>query len=501
MPSPSPAGAAMFSEWRRFYEGRTFSERGTFIDPASLNLPILPAPVAATSSGSSGWFMLDKQLYIGDEKNGTFAQAITRTGPAVTDLSVEPQVVCVGMGIVIIRVTYTLGVRPIESVDELSKSDCDYLVYRAHTEPPSLDVLPKQKPRENIRTSEIGFFPCGGDGEEEHFVLAYLRARLVHLQYDLHVFSSQTNTWATRPAMLEPPYPGYKGDYLVHDDDRVLTLEGGLLGWVDLWRGILLCSVLDADPVVRYIRFPAPLEGNKWMHIDNEPHQNARPVRDVTFSDGFIKLVEMEYCHSMHASAAGPYTHEGWTIVTWKRELSSDSWKQDCTAYVSTSSILPLLRHDHSFCWALDKQEMAGPLRSTHGGDVVYLMAKEYFDSNHAWAIAFTNIRESKLEGVTSFPEERHALSRLAYQPFALSKFLNTASSNCRVADVCWIPESEVSKNDPDNTMVLVEGLDPCVTVNQLKGIAAMFGELCYLRIDADKQCGLLKYVRSSVHH
>ncbi|KAF8684307.1 hypothetical protein HU200_044358 [Digitaria exilis] len=199
----------------------------------------------------------------------------------------------------------------------------------------------------------------------------------------------------------------YKGDYLVHDDDRVLTLEGGLLGWVDLWRGIRLCSVLDADPVVRYIRFPTPLEGNKWMHIDNEPHQNARPVRDVTFSDGFIKLVEMEYCHSMHASAARPCTHEGWTIVTWNRKLSSDSWKQDCSAYVSTSSILPLLRHDHSF-----------------------------------------------------------------------------------FADVCWIPESEV----------LVEGLDPCVTVNQLKGIAAMFGELCYLRIDADEQCGLVKYVSRFVH-
>lgn len=63
-----------------------FSERGTFIRPTSFNPPVLPPPDTAASvrrPGSPAWVMLDKVAYIGDRKNGTFAQAITRTGQAV----------------------------------------------------------------------------------------------------------------------------------------------------------------------------------------------------------------------------------------------------------------------------------------------------------------------------------------------------------------------------------------------------------------------------------
>jgi hypothetical protein len=120
-------------------------------------------------------------------------------------------------------------------------------------------VLPSPKPNV-FHPWEIGFCFCpgGSDGDGEDFVLAVLRLRLVHLHCNhLHVLSSKTNTWTTRLAMLEPPWPRYKDDYLVHDSDDVITLGGGLLCWVDLWRGILLCSVLDTDPVVRYVEFPS----------------------------------------------------------------------------------------------------------------------------------------------------------------------------------------------------------------------------------------------------
>lgn len=79
--------------------------------------------------------------------------------------------------------------------------------------------------------------------------------------------------------MLEPPWPGYMDDYLVHESDEVITLGGGLLGWVDLWRGILLCSVLDTDPVVHYVEFPKPMDGNMWWKYLENP---ARAIRDIT---------------------------------------------------------------------------------------------------------------------------------------------------------------------------------------------------------------------------
>ncbi|CAL4921255.1 unnamed protein product [Urochloa decumbens] len=508
-----------------------FSLRGTFIAPESFHPPVLPAPDATFSErcpSSPAWVMLDKVAYIGDQKNGSFAQAITRTGQAVgvslwltdppapshlclhlsglkvTDLWDEPTVVCLGKDIAIIRVVYNLYVRPIESAHHMGMSDCDFLVYRAHTDPPSLDVLPNPKPH-MFHPSEIGFYPCG-DGEE--FFMAVLRSRFVHLQYDLHIFSSKTNAWTTSLVLLEPPYAGYKDDYLVHENDKVITLEGGLLGWVDLWRGILLCSVLDTNPVVRYIQFPKPMGGNMCNYL----HAPARAVRDITFCDGFIRLIEMESSFVTARSANDPlsraemldsglkvgatesYTLDGWTTITWNTELASDHWTQDCTAYVTARSILSQLWYKHnSESSALEDLKMAGPLWSMHGGDVVYLIAKAKSMDKHAWAIAF-NVRKSTLDGVTSFPEERHIVFSLAYQPFALSKYLSMPSCNCKVATVSSIPEREDSNNDC-NTMVLVEGLDPCVTVNQLKGIVALFGELCYLKIHADEGYGLIRFV------
>lgn len=129
----------------------------------------------------------------------------------------EPVVLCLGKDTAIIRVVYNLGFRPAESVHDMGMSDCDYLVYRAHTEPPSLDVLPNPKSRV-FHPSKTGFFPCGDDGAD--FLIAVLRPKGVHLEYDLHIFSSQTNAWTTRLALLEPPYPGFKDVYLVHENKK-----------------------------------------------------------------------------------------------------------------------------------------------------------------------------------------------------------------------------------------------------------------------------------------
>jgi hypothetical protein len=234
----------------------------------------------------------------------------------------------------------------------------------------------------------MGFLPCGGDGGED-LLMAVLRPESDHLQYHLHMFSSKENTWTTRLALLEPTYPGYKeDDYLVNENDMVITLEGGLLGCFDLWRGILLCNVIDTNPVVRY------MGGNMCRYL----RISGGAVRDVTFSDGTIKLIEMEDKKRLYAAAR-----------------------------VSNGQ----LRHNHSESSAPKDLKMAGPIWSMHDGDVVYLMAKAKTEDKHVCAIAF-NIRKSTLDGVTSFLEERHFPFKLAYRPFILSKYLNMASYNSR---------------------------------------------------------------------
>ncbi|CAN6295880.1 unnamed protein product [Urochloa humidicola] len=145
----------------------------------------------------------------------------------VTDLMDEPIVVGAGKDIAVIRIAYVYGARPIETMHDLGVTDFDYLVYRAHTEKPSLQLLPNPKPL-FFEPGEIGFLPSADGGGD--FVMAVVRPQRGDLQYDLHMFSSKTNSWTTRLVLLEPPSPRYKHEYLVHEPDFAITVEGGTLG-------------------------------------------------------------------------------------------------------------------------------------------------------------------------------------------------------------------------------------------------------------------------------
>ena len=51
---------------------------------------------------------------------------------------------------------------------------------------------------------------------------------------------------------------------------KVITLQGSTVAWVDLRRGVLLCDVLDKDPVAFYIPLPEPLnDENKVYHLES----------------------------------------------------------------------------------------------------------------------------------------------------------------------------------------------------------------------------------------
>ncbi|RLN39551.1 hypothetical protein C2845_PM01G08210 [Panicum miliaceum] len=404
--------------------------------PMVLQPPILPAPKSTSSlrrPRSPARVFLDWAAYIADRKNGTFAETTTRTGQAVgvsfwladppavshlcinfpgmkvTDLMEEPIVIGAGKDIAVIRIAYTYVARPIECSADLGVTDIDYLVYRAHTEKPSLQLLPNPKPL-FFGPREIGFLPSvygGGD-----FMMAVLRPQRVHLQYDLHIFSSKTNSWTTRLVMLEPPSPRFKHEYLVHETDFVITVEGGTLGWVDLWRGIMLCNVLDSDPVLHYIRFPKPMAGNMSEYLQTP----ARTFRDVTCSDGFIRLIEIEETGMVDSSRASngsrnramgtrttkSYKPGGWNAVTWKTATSSNNWIKDCTAYVSKGSIWPVLMHNRPESSEPENLVLAGPVWSMHEEDIFYLMVKTDLKDKNAWALTI-NVRKSTLEDMASF--------------------------------------------------------------------------------------------------
>jgi hypothetical protein len=70
------------------------------------------------------------------------------------------------------------------------------------------------------------------------------------------------------------------------------------MGWVDLWRGILLCDVLCDKPMPRNVPLPFPknlLTGNNG--IEQKLTSRPRMVRGIAFTKGCLKLVELDIEH------------------------------------------------------------------------------------------------------------------------------------------------------------------------------------------------------------
>ncbi|XP_039779155.1 uncharacterized protein LOC120646768 isoform X2 [Panicum virgatum] len=206
----------------------------------------------------------------------------------------------------------------------------------------------------------------------------------------------------------------------------------------------------------------------------------ARGVRDVTCSDGFIRLIEIEETGMVDAARPSngsrkravrtPTTESykpagGWNAVIWKRASSLKKWIKDCTAYVSKGSIWPVLMHNRPESSESENLLVAGPIWSMQEEDIFYLMVKTDLKDKKLWALKI-NVRKSTLEDMTSFSEERDLFFKAEYHPFALSKYLSMTLDNSKAAAGSQIQESGYPRNSSSNTVVLTEGLDPCVTEN-----------------------------------
>jgi hypothetical protein len=87
------------------------------------------------------------------------------------------------------------------------------------------------------------------DDDGESFLLADLCMTRPRSTYKLYVFSSKTGGWTTTPLQLQiPPGRVFQEDLPSPSIDKVIDLGGGVVGWVDLWRGR---TELDSHPHTR----------------------------------------------------------------------------------------------------------------------------------------------------------------------------------------------------------------------------------------------------------
>ncbi|KAK8456156.1 hypothetical protein SEVIR_4G284900v4 [Setaria viridis] len=334
---------------------------------------------------------------------------------------------------------------------DLSPCDYDYFVYRVG-EVPSLQRLPSPLP--TFQDEDAGLLRCGDDD----FIVAALIATNKSGVYDLHRFDSRTWTWSQEVVPLVAPQAAFPFKITMnsirlgyHLTSTVITIggEGGTMGWVDLWRGILICDVLHRKPELRGVPLPVPME---LLTCNNGRGADiggcGKSLRGIAVINQSLRFVHLEAIVSTtfktlptdsdsDEETAVPHSlMSDWVITTWsnsKMSTSWDDWIKDCEAKASHTTIQskPKSKMLNS---GLLSPEGANQVRALQNlwvshpapginDDVVYLLARVRFRDPKAFVIAL-DARKNVLLGSAEFATEKKRGDGVMYFPSNISKYI-----------------------------------------------------------------------------
>ncbi|CAL5057542.1 unnamed protein product [Urochloa decumbens] len=341
-----------------------------------------------------------------------------------TDLSLAPKSIAVDADLILFRV-------PINRNGMYFYRHNDYFVYRAHHQHPKLYLLPKSS-LASFGDEELVVLSCGAaatDGDRQVCPISNTAPRLLY-----------------------------------HLTTKVIVIGGtkGTIGWVDLWRGILFCDVLEENPKLRDMPLPLPAKGN-WRNFLNGYECCYRDIT-VNHCKDSIKYVEMEIIRPRNVTTApsGPeplsyleWLHSRecpsqstctiipghWKATTWSMPIpvaSWDDWHRDCTTELHELGV-DNPRHRkllHKLMSSSGNNEntteatcslgclhMAYPTLSIDD-DVVYLLVKA--TSGTKMGVIAVDLRLKKLQGVAKLDSKRNTSFIRRYLACEISKHLKT---------------------------------------------------------------------------
>lgn len=436
------------------------------------------AGAAATVPRYPAWVLLEKKGYVDDRDDATSAACKTTTGrdvkvafylvppPEVSyflvhlsklegedDFDFQPLFLFSAKGLVLFRFLF---------ITRSNRSNLvQYLIYKAGRGSPSLEPIPPTPLGSSRDSVCVSIVPCPDDGED-NYVLTDLSVGSEIGHYDLHVYSSKTCKWSSTPLQLPASPTVWEDEDLPCQFHKVIVLGADELGWVDLWRGIVACKVLDNDPVLRLIPLPKP-------HINN-PLVLAGDVgliRDVTYCNGIFKFIEIDhFCipaialdetsdvisKTMKDFDSNDIIHDseliypvlkqvepiivpdGWKIQSYFRFPSRDYWLRAHAVHVDDIS-----EYD-SKCSMLSPQWLAFAEKSTlrnlktysptfgiHGDSVVYLISKVKPEDDKTWIVG-VDIEKKMLRLIQPYTAAEGGYALPALLPSTFSYYLNNTT-------------------------------------------------------------------------
>ncbi|XP_037419011.1 uncharacterized protein LOC119283661 [Triticum dicoccoides] len=401
--------------------------------------------------------LLDRKCLVGQLKNSTTAKTKNSKGhhlelsfkavdpPAISLclvscvdqtgelLPVDPRILGEAGGSVLLAFTF------FGSVHHLPFTD--YFVYKAGPNFPCVHLIPRPYPS-SFEANLVAILPVNDNSED--FAVVFPHVEYFGLEsrkhYTLHIYRSDANDWHTQVAHIAEDNGTRiaKRKLLLHDAMSVAYAENGIIGWIDLWWGILLCNVLDKKPIIRFVPLPVPEPCDaSEFHLTFE-NLTPRPHRHVTIFNDLIKFVELDF-HVQDAFCNMKRGKDyGWMARTWSRSIYSDIWHDGLTFDTSELSfsdsslpnLLPEMFDDkNSLTWG--NLTSAGPTLSLHDDNVIYIMAKESMCHRTAYVLA-VNGKSLKLESGAPCSAENMLWFEPTYDPCVLFRSFVTTSESVK---------------------------------------------------------------------
>ncbi|CAA0830029.1 Unknown protein [Striga hermonthica] len=313
----------------------------------------------------------------------------------------------------------------------------------------SLELLPR--PRTIFRDQDVGLL-SRGDG---HYIVAALHATGTCGVYELQRFDSASKTWSAAEVPLVEPQdkfprriPMNSSRILFHLTSIVIPIggEGGTMGWVDLWRGALLCDVLVPEPKLRGVPVPLPTE-----LLNSDYGQGAKlfcpqSLRGITFvnkpgMEHCLRFVHLEPTPTPIPPEDSDDSDDGefpdwalrdWKVTTWsnsKMTTSWNDWKIDCAIQASKTNISSKLKWKMAQSGLLSSERAFQNLLVSFPApgmddNVVYLQAKVKFSDSKVFVLAL-DVKDNMLLNVVEFANERICGAGVAYFPSNIGRYID----------------------------------------------------------------------------
>ncbi|CAM0952679.1 unnamed protein product [Alopecurus aequalis] len=279
-------------------------------------------------------------------------------------------------------------------------NDHEFFVYRAGAgdQPPILRMIPNPNTL-YYADKDVGILSC--PNSTDRFVIAVSNQTLCHPRY-IHLFDSEAWAWSTRLVRLKPSKA-----FSYSSTSKVITMGGkrGSMGWVDLWRGILVYDMLRAgkDDQVRYI----PLPSRKYAFWGL-----PETIRDITVVNGVVRFFAMYRRGFYSTNLGGAWHADTWTmkrpLKKWQHEvhLKASEIRVDDPRHSELLGDLPGHKDADRKNSLLTRLRAGSPVLSQLEDGVVYILTKPLFQEDKAWVIT-VDMKTKTLRAMDEFDAGR----------------------------------------------------------------------------------------------